>query len=215
LFSHSVYLQVTLICSPLDNQLNKSKQEVISEWVMSFSDRLYSRALFQTKSVVAAEDIVQDTFLAAFQGFEKFDKRSKPDTWLFAILNNKIIDHHRKMSKSASIDSVSGLKAERTESDFFNEHGEWRKETVPLEWHDSDEQVLDNPEFVEVLTNCLGKLPATWHSAVLMKYMDGTNPEIICQELEITSSNYWQVLHRAKLQLRKCIEVNWFNSDRI
>lgn len=190
---------------------NKLKEEIISDWVRSFSDRLYQRALLQTRSISAAEDIVQDTFLAAIQGFEKFDNRSKPDTWLFAILNNKLVDHHRKVSKSIGKDGGPRFQSAQSENDVFNEHGEWKEETVPVAWHESDQHILDNPEFIQVLTTCLDKLPAKWHSAVMMKYIDGTQAETICQELEISTTNYWQLLHRAKLQLRKCLEIHWAN----
>ena len=43
-----------------------------------------------------------------------------------------------------------------------------------------------------------------------MKYIEGLESDDICKELNITASNYWVLIHRAKLQLRACLEKNWF-----
>jgi len=71
---------------------------------------------------------------------------------------------------------------------------------------------LDNVEFKSVMENCMKKLPDTWFSAIHLKYLEEKDGKVICQELGITPSNFWQILHRAKVQLRACIEKNWFKS---
>jgi RNA polymerase sigma factor (sigma-70 family) len=80
----------------LDTEKNTEQIDVITSWVREHSDKLYARAMFQTNNVEVSEDLVQETFLAATKSFETFDRRSKPSTWLFAILNNKIADYHRR-----------------------------------------------------------------------------------------------------------------------
>jgi DNA-directed RNA polymerase specialized sigma24 family protein len=72
-----------------------------------------------------------------------------------------------------------------------------------------DGHLLDNTEFIDVLTFCLNKLPDNWSSAIHLKYLEEKDGHKICQELGISSSNYWQILHRAKLQSRVCLEKNW------
>jgi len=182
--------------------------ETIRGWVGLYSDELFSWAFYKTRVREIAEDIVQDTFLSAVKSFEQFEGRSNPKTWLFSILNNKIIDHHRKVYKDPTLklDGASLLDK------MFNEHGEWRSDQRPSDWGNDDSHLLDNPEFERVLGLCLQKLPPAWFSAVQLKYIGEKNGEEICQELNITPSNFWQILHRAKLQVRKCVEMKWFNT---
>ena len=77
-------------------------------------------------------------------------------------------------------------------------------------WHDDEGHLLDNVEFNNILKSCLDKLPEHWQAAVNLKYIEQKKGDVICQELDIAPTNFWQVLHRAKLQLRKCLEINWF-----
>lgn len=182
---------------------------VIQGWVETFSDKLYSWALYKTSSQETAEDLVQDTFLAACQSFEKFEGRSDPKTWLFGILNNKIADHFRKVYRNPTSN-----KEENSENyffkTFFDEGGDWLKKERPQAWENEDAHLLDDTEFVKILQACLKELPDNWYAAINLKFMEQKKGEIICQELEITPTNFWQILHRAKLQLRKCLQVHWF-----
>jgi RNA polymerase sigma-70 factor (TIGR02943 family) len=191
-----------------------SSASIIKSWVELYSDSMYSWAFYKTSSKETAEDLVQETFMAAIQAFEKFERKSNPKTWLFAILNNKITDHYRRQIKNPTL-------SERQQSEtgehslfdhLFDSERQWRKEERPKPWQDESENILDNAEFNKVLQNCLGKLPNTWFSAVQLKYFEEKRGELICQELQITPSNFWQILHRTKLQLRKCLELNWFKT---
>ena len=94
-------------------------------------------------------------------------------------------------------------------SKFFNENGEWRKEKMPKDWQEEEGHLLDDINFQRLLEECLNALPEHWNIAVKLKYLLSKKGEEICQELEISRSNYWQIIHRAKLQLRECIEANW------
>ena len=177
-------------------------------WVELYSDKLYSWAYYKTSSKETAEDLVQDTFLAAVTSFSKFEGKSNPQTWLTAILNNKIVDYHRKIVRNPVI-----TEADQNLPDgagLFNANGSWLKEQKPGNWPSTSEHLLDDNNFRNVLQLCMGKLPANWFSAIQLKYLEEKKAEHICQELGIATTNYWQILHRAKLQLRKCLEMNWF-----
>ncbi len=176
----------------------------IKHWVGLYSDQMYSWALYKTSSKEVSEDLVQETFLAAFQSFEKFKGKSQPKTWLFSILNNKINDHYRSSFRKPVI-AENGL-FER----LFDNNNRWTAEERPQQWSEEQTHLLDTKEFSTVLSGCMQKLPINWASAIQLKYLEEKNSEIVCQELGITASNYWQILHRAKLQLRKCLELNWF-----
>ena len=183
----------------------------IKSWVEAYSDKMYSWTLYKTNSKETSEDLVQETFIAAFQSFEKFEEKSEPKTWLFGILNHKIADHFRKVYRQPVVNE-SDRNPEPGKfffDTFFDADGSWIKEQRPQSWPD-DSHLLDDAEFVKILQVCMKKLPANWFAAINLKYLEEKKGEQICQELEITATNFWQILHRAKLQLRKCLEVHWF-----
>lgn len=173
-------------------------------WVELYSDSMYSWAYHKTSNKETAEDLVQETFLAAVQSFTKFKGDSNPKTWLFAILNNKINDHYRSSFRKPTISDTTIFET------LFDSNDQWKPEQRPQQWADDTGHLLDNDEFQQTLQNCMKKLPENWFSAIQLKFMEEKNGETICQELGITPTNFWQILHRAKLQLRKCLELNWF-----
>ncbi|MEP7278427.1 MAG: sigma-70 family RNA polymerase sigma factor [Bacteroidota bacterium] len=181
-------------------------------WVELYSDKLYTWAYYKTSNRETAEDLVQDTFLAAVTSFSKFEGKSNPQTWLTAILNNKIIDYHRKRIKDPTINEASQNLPEGAAffDNWFDKNGSWLKDQQPGSWPNTAEHLLDDNNFSNILQLCMRKLPGNWLSALQLKYLEGKKAELICQELGIATTNYWQILHRAKLQLRKCLEMNWF-----
>jgi len=90
---------------------------------------------------------------------------------------------------------------------LFDEDDSWIGISEKSDWDELNP--LDNPEFIEILESCLEHLPEKWKIAVLMKYRLDTDTKEICQELDLSITNYWQVMHRAKLMLKKCIDLNW------
>lgn len=180
--------------------------DLFKKWVNDYGDALYSWAFYKTSSKEIAEDLVQDTFLAAFDKLESFQNKSQPKTWLFSILNFKIIDYYRKNSKTIIVSEKQEKFVFESAEDLFNDDGHWAEKSEINEQH-----WLDNPEFNSVLTSCLDKLPYNWQFAIQAKYLLNKEGSEVCKELEITPANYWQIIHRSKLLLRKCIETNWIN----
>lgn len=181
------------------------KRNTIKQWVIAYSDALYTWALNKTSSVETAEDLVQDTFMAAFISFDKFQNKSNPKTYLFSILNNKIIDHYRKKS---TIEKNIEPQAIQFTNSLFDSNEKWTSNEYNPIW-DNEKHLLDNPEFNDLIKFCLGDLPEKWRIAISSKYLAEKSTEEICQELELTTTNYWQIIHRAKLLLKKCIEKRW------
>lgn len=177
---------------------------IIKNWVELYSDSMFSWAVYKISSRETAEDLVQDTFLEAVHAFNKFEGKSSPKTWLFGILNNKINDHYRSKFRKGVIDTTISFE------DLFNENDHWKVEERPQQWPNEEEHLLDNNEFRQTFQQCLDRLPVHWCSALHLKYIEREQSDAICQELGITVTNFWQVLHRAKLQMRKCLEVHWF-----
>lgn len=183
---------------------NINKQHIISEWVHLYSDSLYAWAKRKVGDEESSRDLVQDTFLTACKNFETFRHDSSPKTWLIAILKNKVVDHFREQTRTMRI-------ANPEDSEWFDESGRWRANKQPHPWMIDEENLLDNPEFRSIFYHCLSSLPNVLGACIRFKYLTEKNTEDICQELDITSSNFWQIIHRARLRLRHCLQVNWFD----
>ena len=95
------------------------------------------------------------------------------------------------------------------DDDSFDNKGHWMDGKLPKEW--STDNIIQNKEFMQIFLQCKSALKEVQAQVFTMKYIDGEESETICKELEISSSNYWVLIHRAKLQLRSCIEKNWFD----
>ena len=187
----------------------KDTKVIIEKWVNTYSDTLFSWAFYKTSSKETAEDLVQDTFLAAYNKFDSFKGNSQPKTWLFSILNNKVIDYYRLSAKTTKKTvSLAEDKGYEISEGFFDETENWKSTTINPIWN-QDEELLDNPEFNDVLKHCMDDLPEKWNFAITSKYLTDKKANEICQDLNITVSNYWQIVHRAKLVLKKCLEMKW------
>jgi RNA polymerase sigma-70 factor (TIGR02943 family) len=170
--------------------------------VHAYGDELFTWALHKTNNQTVAEDLVQETFLSVYASFDSFKGDSKPKTWIFRILNNKIIDYYRKSAHHISNGMTESEKDGylMTEA-LFDENNNWKTNGLEGAWKD-EEHLLDNPEFNQVMDICLDDLSPSWKTAILWKYHFQKEAKEICQELKISPSNYWQILHRAKLLLR-------------
>jgi len=175
-------------------------------WVSAHADYLYSFAITRLNDEEQAKDLVQETFLAALQKVNNFEGKSSERTWLTAILKNKIIDVYRK--KSSGLRPVQEKNDEQT-VDFFEEDGHWKTEHGPKEFGIEDKDHLVTREFEQILKKCMQKLPALWMAVFTMKHIEDEPTETICAELKVTASNFWVIIHRAKLNLRACLQKNW------
>ncbi len=178
-------------------------QNDIISMVKTHTKDLYAYTLSKVYQKELAEDLVQETFLSALKSYTNFQNKSNIKTWLFSILKNKIADYYRSKYKTGT--EVSSDIIEK----FFDDNHHWKPEYTPQNWSE-EKELLDDPEFSNTLSECLKALPEKWYSIVQLKYLEETDSKIICSQLEITTSNFWQIIHRAKLQLRNCLEVKWF-----
>lgn len=185
----------------------EQQQKDAAKWVNDYSDMLYGFAVQRVNDTNSARDIVQDTFLAAWRNVDNYTGQASVKTWLFTILKNKIIDHYRKTS-SRSARELSG-DAEEQEL-FFDSEDHWATNAYPKDWGINYDNRVETKEFYSILQKCKSKLKDIQASVFSMKYLDGLESEEICKVLNITSSNYWVLVHRAKVQLRACLETNWF-----
>jgi RNA polymerase sigma-70 factor (TIGR02943 family) len=181
-------------------------------WIDQHSDFLYQYALLRlANNTQLAEDFVQETFLSALKSASKFEGKSSLRTWFVSILKNKIIDYYRK-NKDNIIEQTSFRNEEFIESGA--QQGQWKTEFAPADWDKNPDKIFEQKEFYNILNKCLNGLPKNLSSVFVLKELDSLETEKICKELSISSSNLWVILHRARMQLRRCLELNWFSSEK-
>ena len=176
------------------------------EWVNQFSDMLYSYAMQRCSDTELAKDLVQDTFLAAWRNREKFKGEVSVKNWLFIILKSKLTDHYRRTASKIAVEKV---REQHNDHSYFDPDEHWTLAAYPREWNGTLTDEYSIKEFMNVLRQCSGKLQQVQHSVFVMKYIDGLESDEICRELQISSANYWVLMHRAKVQLRACLQKNW------
>jgi len=175
-------------------------------WVEQHGDVLYRYALARVRSREVAEELVQETFLAALRGWSDFAGQSAVQTWLVSILRRKIVDHFRVAARSVATDE--GEEAEGFAGQFFDRSGHWQPK-VPA-WRAGHDQVLQSREFWGVLEECVASLPETLAGVFCLREVEQIQSDEICKIFGITASNLWARLHRARMYLRRCVERNWF-----
>jgi RNA polymerase sigma-70 factor (ECF subfamily) len=167
-------------------------------------------AQLQLRDGDLAEDVVQETLLAALKAREGFTGKSTVKTWLTGILKHKIVDAIRQRQRAPV--AMASLDEEADLEDFeplFKDNGAWA--APPAEWGDP-ENALSRREFFDVMDVCLEKLPPNTARVFVMREVMDLTTEEICKELSITANNLWVILYRARMALRLCLEQNWFNA---
>lgn len=174
-------------------------------------DYLFSYAVMRLRDTGRAEDAVQETFLAALKGGKSFAGRSAEKSWLVGILKNKIFDYYRKASRETSFTDLEFYSDE--ENDRFVADGLlkdcWIHELGPQRWS-SPGASLDSEMFWQTFHDCSSKLPKKVAAVFNLREVDGIEGKEICAMLNISDSNLWVMLHRARMALRRCMELNWF-----
>jgi len=181
-------------------------------WLDQHGNALFRYAFLRVRDSAVAEDLVQETLLAALKAFDKFQGRGSERTWLIGILKHKIADHFRRTQRE-----VPGPPS----PDWFNEaeffetsDGEWNSDRAPADWQTSPAQAVERSSFWKAFNDCLAHMPARTASAFTLREVDGLRSEAICELLGISGNNLWVMLHRARMHLRDCLETNWLKPSR-
>ena len=182
-----------------------------TSWVTSYGDYLFSYAVLKVGDRPTAEDLVQETFIAAIKGKDGFKGESSEKTWLVTILKNKITDFYRKndILRNAA-EYVSDTEADFSDHFFDRDDGHWRSNAEPGYWAESADGDFNTAEFGRILEMCMHKMPPNLVAVFVAKFIDDEDSTTICKESGISPSNYWVMIHRAKVIMRNCLEKNWF-----
>jgi len=173
--------------------------------VERYGDALFRYTLVRVKDPVAAEEIVQTTLLAALQAQNSFAGKSSEKSWLFGILKHKIMDHFRSLKSQRSHELTPDDDTDPYEN-AYNENGHWV--SPPRSWEVNPEKAAENSQLMEALNLCLEGLSDKFRNIFVMKEIEGMSSEDICKEMDIQPTNLWVILHRARNQLKKCLEAN-------
>lgn len=182
-------------------------------WADEYSNEFFRFAMYRVNNREVAEDLVQETFLSALKSLNQFRRDCPEKSWLYNILRNKIIDHFRKKTNQEINQSSSRAEtnADAFYGQFFKKGEQWNNSASPENWSLSADKIMEREEFMQFFILCLSILPETWGKVFSLKNMEDFSTKEICKELDITPSNLWTIIHRAKLQLRSCLEKRWLN----
>ena len=174
-----------------------------AEWVEAHGDYLLSYALSRVRDRDAAEDVVQETFVAAIRSADSFAGQASARTWLTGILKHKIADHYRRAARTQTIDL-----GDDQESQYFGADEHWNR--APKKWEADARDAVRSTDLRKVLSNCLEALPSGLAQVFALRDLEELEAEEVCAILNITTSNLYTALHRARFRLRRCVEVKWF-----
>ena len=183
-------------------------------WLQEYGDFLFRYALRRLRDTAHAEDMVQETLLAALQARAGYSGQASEKTWLTGILKHKIIDFIRKQVRETTVDDIDALSNMTSESgvdDLFDPRGRWIR--PPQHWGDPD-KALYNRQFLDAFEACLGRLKPALARIFALKEFDGQSNEEICNELGITATNCNVMLYRARMSLRRCLELRWSGGNQ-
>lgn len=174
-------------------------------WIDNYSDYLFNYTIVRVDDREIAKDLVQETFFAGLKSMKNFKGESSERTWLIAILKRKIIDHYRKInSKKGKAEIRIGYTKES------ENEGDWLEERVADPFDITAEDDLENTELGLAIHNCIAKLPKKQAVIFKMKTIQNFDTAAICNEFNITASNLWVIIHRARTALTNCLQKNWF-----
>lgn len=187
-----------------NHNVSESKVSSIdaSRWVAEHGDVLYRYALLRVRDRSVSEELVQETFLAALKGLKNFQGESTERTWLIGILKHKIVDHVRRVQREVPTEEIDAEV-----DSYFNENGRW---AVPPSVMQTPLGNAEQDELRRYLVDCLNTLPQRLSRAFVLTQVDGAATEEACKLLEVSATNLWVMLHRARLRLRQCLEsMGW------
>jgi len=181
----------------------QARIEQVVAWLQEYGDELFGYLSARISDPNTAEDILQEALLAAVESWPSFRGESNPQTWLTTILRRKLSDHFRSQRQARTFVNPES-------ETYFDDSGHWRHSL--RRWPAEPSAELERSEFWEAFDECRSKLSPQLNEAFVMREMDGLDSEEVCTLLQITRTNLFVRLHRARLASRECLEKNWFRT---
>jgi RNA polymerase sigma-70 factor, ECF subfamily len=174
-------------------------------WLAEHGDYLFRVARRQLHSDELAEDAVQETLLAALTAQARYSSDASPRTWLTGILKHKIIDLIRRQVREVEI--PRDADGEEAVDSLFKQDGHWAETLRP--WGNPQAEA-ELSQLRRILDDCADRLKPLMAQVFSLREVAGMETEEICKELNISATNCWVLLHRARLFMRQCLELNGF-----
>ena len=175
-----------------------------TKWVDRYSDYLFNYTIVRVNDREVANDLISETFLAGLKSMKNFKGEASERTWLISILKRKIVDYYRK------INSNKGKAEVKVHYSGDGNEGEWLEEQIADFSDRTAEDDMENRELGMAILECLDQLNEKQATIFKMKTIEGIDTDAICNEFNISPSNLWVIIHRARTSLAKCLEKNWF-----
>ncbi|MBU1223074.1 MAG: sigma-70 family RNA polymerase sigma factor [Gammaproteobacteria bacterium] len=181
--------------------------EAPEQWLEKHGSALYRFALARLRDPHKAEEVVQDTLVAALQSHARFAGGSSVRTWLTGILKHKIMDQFRHEARTSPLEAPERLSSENQDVDdeLFDANGSWRENVS--DWG-NPEDALERSQLRAILQHCLSALPERLSRLFMLSEVMEESTETICQEMDVSPTNVWTMLYRARMGLRQCLEQN-------
>ncbi|MGH8679692.1 MAG: sigma-70 family RNA polymerase sigma factor [Burkholderiales bacterium] len=174
---------------------------------------LFRYAILQLRDTSGAEDVVQETLLAAIEARSAYAGRSSVKTWLTGILKHKIVDLFRRQSRETPVPPAAEGDDEREFADHFFDQARQDHWNVPPPTWEDPERSFEQKRFWEIFERCTSSMPSQTARVFAMRELMGMSTEEICKDLGITTTNCWVILYRARMALRECLGLNWFGGS--
>lgn len=175
------------------------------KWVSRYANYLYNYTIVRVNNHEVAQDIVSETFLAAYRAKDNFQGKSAERTWLVAILKHKIIDHYRQKNsiKGSAEVNVDWYDDENTEDWFEDRVDDYKNKNIGEE--------IENRELGKAIYACLDTLDEKQAEIFRLRTIENYDTEAICNEFDITPSNLWVIIHRARKAMVECLKQSWYD----
>ncbi len=180
------------------------KENDPTSWLEEHGDILFRCAMRCVNQRELAEDLVQETLVSALKSAQTFESRSSERTWLISILRRRVADHIRKKQRT--------VQETQHDLEFFDEKAQWKNPNRA--WKEDPASYLEDEAFREAFECCLAKMPPQIAEPFMRREIEDQDPEKICSEMEISTTNLSTRLYRARLLLQKCLEAHWFGPRR-
>lgn len=170
-------------------------------WVEKYGDIFYQYAIRRLNNAQAAEDVVQETFLAAMKSSVNFRGDSLESTWLSSILRKKTVDVIRNRERQRKVQPV----VDGAELNDFSE--DQCLQVIGASFSISPSKAMTDEELLKLVETSLANLPKNQADVFVLREIEQLEPEAICELLDISRKNLWVRLYRARVALAKSISL--------
>jgi RNA polymerase sigma-70 factor, ECF subfamily len=198
----------------LVERLRAGDERAFEELVERYYGPMFRLAELFVATREAAEDVVQDAWLAVVQGIKRFEERASLKTWLSRIVMNKARTRGTRDKRTVAYSSLSFDDADRSQPAVDPERflkggpdrGHWS--LPPRPWV-APEQNLLTEEMMAVVHNAVQRLPAAQQTVITLRDVHGLDAEEVCNTLGVSETNQRVLLHRARSKVRSAVESHF------